>query len=89
VHCRQKCAFCRAPGNGNEKGPVVQLDKSARTATCSVCGYHGDRDKHAGVNIEAIVWSLILTGERPASLCAPYIGVYALRPRRRRDFSTF
>jgi transposase len=68
---------------------VVQLNKSARTASCSDCGYHGDRDKHAGVNIEAIVWSLILTGERPTSLCAPWMSRYALRPHPRRGFATF
>ena len=87
--CSQKCAFCLAPFEGNEKGPVVTLNKSTRTATCPVCRSRGNRDQRAGVNIETVTWSMVVTGERTSAMDARWRHRYTLRPHRRRMFATW
>jgi transposase len=81
---RQKCATCREQCEANGgKGAVVQLSKLSRIASCPTCGYCGDRDQHAAMNIEAVVRSLVLTGKRPDYMTTKWMHKYCkLRPRR-------
>jgi hypothetical protein len=74
---RQKCALCQeASGNGDSKGPVVQLNQLRRTATCPTCGFCGDRDHNAAMNLRAIVVCLVLTGKRPKYTTTTWMGQY-------------
>jgi hypothetical protein len=77
--CRQKCALCQEAGDGRGKGPVVQLDKLRRTATCPTCGHCGDRDHNAAMNLRAVLLSLLDRKGHPSYLSTEWMGQYLQR----------
>ena len=54
----------------------MAYDKKTRLLSCRRCGLCADRDAIAAINLEAVFWSWVENGTRPAYLDAPFAWKY-------------
>ncbi len=57
----QRCHCCRGVSK-------LALDLATRRVTCGTCGWCGDKDDNAAVNIADVWWQWAADGSRPAHL---------------------